>query len=64
MKGCMNCDYCYSNNTMDGLYLCVNGQSEMCGEFVSNLDDEMECCVSDTDYLDGDPFREEPAYDE
>lgn len=46
MKGCMNCDYCHNNDTMNGLCLCVNGNSEMFGEFVSNLDEEMECCVN------------------
>ena len=50
IKNCADCDYCYSNNTMEGLYICVNGNSEHLGEFVDYLGlagDDMECVVVD-----------------
>ena len=31
---CRNCKYCYSNETMDNLYICTNGESKILGEFV------------------------------
>lgn len=30
---CYQCKYCYSNETMNNLYICVNGNSEHLGEF-------------------------------
>jgi hypothetical protein len=30
---CRDCKYCYTNETMDGLYICVNGKSENLGNF-------------------------------
>lgn len=50
VHNCSGCDYCYSNDTMDGLYICVNGNSEMLGEFVDGLgmaEDDMDCVVID-----------------
>lgn len=45
---CSDCDYCYSNNTMGELHLCVNGSSDYIGEPVDWLglaDDDMECVI-------------------
>ena len=45
---CSDCDYCYSNETMGGAYICVNGNSEYLGKFVDWLglaDDDMECVI-------------------
>ena len=45
---CSDCDYCYSNSTMEGMYLCVNGSSDSFGEFVDGLglaEEDMECVV-------------------
>lgn len=41
---CRNCKYFYTNDTMDGLYLCVNGNSDRLGEFTGVL------CVDDCEY--------------
>ena len=38
---CYQCQYMYSNETMDGLYICVNGNSEMFGQYVGI------CCEDD-----------------
>jgi len=37
---CGFCNYCYSNETMGGLYICTNGESENLGEFRSSIFDE------------------------
>ena len=45
---CSVCDFCYSNETMNCLYLCVNGASEYLGEFVDGLglaSEDYECVV-------------------
>ena len=45
---CSNCDYCYSNETMGELHLCVNGNSDHIGEPVDWLglaEEDMECVV-------------------
>lgn len=39
---CRDCKWCYSNGTMDDLYICVNGDSEHFGEF-TGLCCENEC---------------------
>ena len=39
-KMCGSCDYCYSNETLNGMCICVNGDSEHCTEFVSELFDK------------------------
>ncbi len=47
---CSDCDYCYSNETMGAMYICVNGNSGYFGEFVDGLgmaEDDMDCVVSD-----------------
>lgn len=48
VHNCSECDYCYSNDTMGELYLCVNGNSEYLGEFVDGLgmaEDDMDCVI-------------------
>ncbi len=49
VHNCSECDYCYSNETMGELYICVNGlDSEYFGEFVDGLgmaEDDMDCVV-------------------
>ena len=39
---CRNCRWFYTNESMDGLYLCVNGKSGMLGQFVGDCSDD-EC---------------------
>lgn len=34
---CRDCKYCYINETMNDLYLCVNGNSEMLGSYTGLL---------------------------
>ena len=34
---CRDCKYCYSNNTMHDLYICVNGNAENFGQFTGLL---------------------------
>lgn len=36
---CSRCDYCYTNETMNNSYLCVNGNSEYFAEFVGDIDE-------------------------
>lgn len=38
---CRDCKYMYSNETMDDLYICVNGKSENFGEYTGI------CCEDD-----------------
>lgn len=38
---CRDCKYCYTNDSMDGLYICVNGHSENFGEYTGL------CCEDD-----------------
>ena len=46
MGKCYECKYCYSNSTMDGLYICVNGNSSNLGNFTGLCcEDECEDCV-------------------
>ena len=48
VHNCSECDYCYSNETMSELYICVNGDSEYFGEFVDGLglaEDDMDCVI-------------------
>lgn len=56
---CRNCQYFYTNETMGGLYICTNGNSEMLGEFVG-LCDEAECADCETG--EGVDFTEKPNY--
>ncbi len=45
---CSDCDYCYNNDTMGEIHICVNGESDMLGEAVDWLGlagDDMECAV-------------------
>lgn len=45
---CSDCDYCYSNETMGDLHICINGGSDHLGEFVDWLglsEEDMECAV-------------------
>ena len=46
MGKCRECKYCYTNETMSGLYICVNGSSENLGNFTGLCcEDECEDCV-------------------
>ena len=45
MGKCRDCDYYYTNDTMDGLYICVNYNSEHFGDYTVCCDDECEDCV-------------------
>jgi len=51
MGKCSDCNYCYTNDTMDSLYLCVNGKSENFGSF-TGLCSEDDCpdCVTEESY--------------
>ena len=52
---CSDCDYCYTNETLDGMYICVNGHSENWGNAVDWLglsDEEMDCVVVNGKSLD------------
>ena len=50
MGKCRDCKYCYTNETMDALYICVNGNS---GNFnsVTGLccEDDCEDCVKESE---------------
>ena len=40
---CRDCKWCYTNETMSDLYICVNGNSEMLGQFTGLMcEDECE----------------------
>ncbi len=39
---CRDCKWCYTNETMSDLYICVNGNGEMLGQF-TGLMCEDEC---------------------
>lgn len=46
MGKCYECMYCYSNETMDSLCICVNGNSSNLGNFTGICcEDECEDCV-------------------
>ena len=48
IHNCAECDYCYSNSTMDCISICVNGKSEMLGQCVDAYgmaEEDMECVV-------------------
>lgn len=49
---CRDCRYMYTNETMDGLYICVNGDSENFGEYTGL------CCEDECEdgVADGDPY--------
>lgn len=50
IHNCSECDYCYTNDTMDGMSICVNGKSEMLGQVVDSYgmaEDDMDCVVID-----------------
>ena len=48
MGKCRECKYCYANETMKDLYICVNGDSENFGQFTGICaDDECVDCVFD-----------------
>lgn len=53
MGKCRDCDYCYTNETMDSLYLCVNGRSDNFG-IVTGLCSEDDCpdCVTEKESED------------
>jgi len=38
---CRDCKYCYTNDSMDGLYICVNANSQSFGEYTGL------CCEED-----------------
>lgn len=45
---CSDCDFCYSNETMGQIHICVNGKSDMLGQLVDWLglaEEDMECVV-------------------
>ena len=47
---CKDCDYCYSNETMHHFSICVNGESEYCGEPVDEFglaEEDYDCVVVD-----------------
>lgn len=50
MGKCRDCKYCYSNETMDPLYICVNGDADNFGEF-TGLCSEYDCpdCVPESE---------------
>lgn len=58
---CRNCKWFYANDSMnDGLYLCVNGNSEMLGNFVGYCsEDKCEDFESVYDFDDEDDDEEE-----
>ena len=40
---CRDCKWCYTNETMSDLHICVNGNSEMLGQFTGFMcEDECE----------------------
>lgn len=41
---CRDCKWMYTNETMGSLYICVNGKSDMLGEFTGL------CCEDDCEY--------------
>lgn len=50
IHNCSDCDYCYSNETLVGEYICVNGKSDYLGQLVDGLglaEDDMDCVVID-----------------
>ena len=63
IHNCSECDYCYSNETMGELHICVNGNSEMLGQAVDYLglaDDDMDCVVingKDRDEINADEYE-------
>ena len=45
---CSDCDYCYSNETMEETHICVNGKSEYLGnpvDYIGLAEEDMECAV-------------------
>ena len=43
---CYECKYCYTNDTLGNLYMCVNGNSANCGNYTGDCcEDECEDCV-------------------
>ena len=56
---CRNCKYCYSNETIDGLYICTNGDSEILVKFV-DICSNAECaaCITGEEEI----FTETPNY--
>lgn len=56
---CRNCKYFYTNETMDGLYICTNGESKMLGKFIK-MSEKAECaaCVTGEEEI----FTETPNY--
>ena len=63
MQNCSKCDYCYSDETMGELHICVKGNSEMFGQAVDYLglaDDDMDCVVingKDRDKINADKYE-------
>ena len=48
MGKCRDCDYCYTNESMDGLYICVNGNSEQFGNYTGLCcEDDCEDCTDE-----------------
>lgn len=37
---CRDCDYCYNNETMGSLYICVNGNADNFGQFTGLLNED------------------------
>ena len=50
---CRDCKWCYTNETMSDLYICVNGNSEMLGAFTGLMcEDECEDGEAEFEVLD------------
>jgi len=48
---CRDCNWCYTNETMSGLYICVNWNSEMFGQFTGFMCED-ECKDGETESED------------
>ena len=48
---CIDCKWCYNNETMRELYICVNGKAENFGDFV-DLFYEDDCPDGENDFED------------
>ena len=52
MDKCRECKYFYTNETMKGLYICVNADSENFGRFTGLCaEDECDDCVMEDEEL-------------
>lgn len=46
---CRECKWCYTNETMNSLYICVNGNSENFGQYTGLLCED-DCPDGEKDY--------------